>query len=89
MSNTFAAPWTIAPDSSVHRILQARILEWAAISFSTGFFSPRDQTQGISGGSVVKNPPGNAGDAGLIPGSGRSPGEGNGTHSNILAWEIP
>ena len=31
----------------------------------------------------------NAGDVGLIPGSGRSPGEGNGNHSNILAWEIP
>ena len=30
------------------------------------------------GGSVVKNPPDNAGDAGSIPGSGRSPGEGNG-----------
>ena len=30
------------------------------------------------GVSVVKNPPANAGDAGLIPGSGRSPGEGNG-----------
>ena len=30
------------------------------------------------GGSVVNNPPANAGDAGLIPGSGRSPGEGNG-----------
>ena len=30
-----------------------------------------------------------AGDAGSISGSGRSPGEGNGTHSNILAWEIP
>ena len=29
------------------------------------------------GGSVVKNPPANTGDAGLIPGSGRSPGEGN------------
>ena len=29
-------------------------------------------------GSAVKNPPANAGDAGLIPGSGRSPGEGNG-----------
>ena len=27
---------------------------------------------------VVKNPPGNAGDVGLIPGSGRAPGEGNG-----------
>ena len=25
----------------------------------------------------------------LIPGSGRSPGEGNVTHSNIPAWEIP
>ena len=31
---------------------------------------------GFLGGSVVKNP--NAGDAGLIPGSGRSPREGNG-----------
>ena len=30
------------------------------------------------GGSVVKNPPANAGDVGLIPGSGTSPGEGNG-----------
>ena len=30
------------------------------------------------GGSVVTNPPANAGDAGLIPASGRSPGEGNG-----------
>ena len=25
----------------------------------------------------------------LIPGLGRSPGEGNGNHSGILAWEIP
>ena len=30
------------------------------------------------GGSVVKNALANAGDVGLIPGSGRSPGEGNG-----------
>ena len=29
----------------------------------------------------------NAGDLGLIPGSGRSPGEV--IHSSILAWEIP
>ena len=27
---------------------------------------------------MVNNTPGNAGDVGLIPGSGRSPGEGNG-----------
>ena len=33
---------------------------------------------GFPGGSVVKNPPANAGDAGSIPGLGRSPGEGNG-----------
>jgi len=31
-----------------------------------------------TGGSVVKNPPANAGDASSIPGSGRYPGEGNG-----------
>jgi len=33
---------------------------------------------GFPGGSVVKNPPANAGEEGLIPGSVRSPGEGNG-----------
>ena len=33
---------------------------------------------GFPGDSVVKNPPANAGDAGSIPGSGRSPGGGNG-----------
>ena len=30
------------------------------------------------GGSVAKNPPANAGNAGLTPGSGRSSGEANG-----------
>ena len=34
------------PGSSIHRIFQARILEWAAISFSLGSSRPRDQTQG-------------------------------------------
>ena len=32
------------PGSSVHGILQARILEWVAISFSRGSSLPRDQT---------------------------------------------
>ena len=31
--------------SSVHGILQARILEWVAISFSRGFSQPKDRTQ--------------------------------------------
>ena len=34
---------------------------------------------GFPGRSVVQNPPANAGDVGLIPGSGRSPGRGNGS----------
>ena len=33
------------PGSSVHGILQARILEWVAISFSRGSPWPRDRTQ--------------------------------------------
>ena len=32
---------------------------------------------GFPGGSVVKSLPANAGDTGSVPGSGRSPGEGN------------
>ena len=35
-------------------------------------------TLGLPGGSLVKNTPASAGDAGSIPGSGKSPGEGNG-----------
>ena len=41
---------------------------------------------GFPGGSVVKNPPANAGDprdVGSVPGSGRSPGVGNG---NLLPY---
>ena len=33
------------PGSSVHGILQARILEWVAITFSTGSSRPRDRTR--------------------------------------------
>ena len=33
------------PSSSVHGILQARVLEWVAISFSRGYSRPKDQTQ--------------------------------------------
>ena len=44
---------------------------------------------GFPWGSVVKNPPANAGDGGSIPGSGEFPGEKLATHSSVLAWEIP
>ena len=45
-----------------------RILKYQELLASSGF----------PGGSVVKNLPANAEDMGWIPGSGRSPGEGNG-----------
>ena len=41
--------------------------------------------RGFPDGSVVKNLPATAGDAGSIPVSGRCPREGNG---NPLQWEI-
>ena len=43
---------------------------------------------GFLDGSVVKNPSDNVRDMGLIPGSGRCPGEEMATHSSTLAWEI-
>ena len=39
--------------------------------------------------SVVKNPPGNAGDAGFIPGLGRLPEEGNGNPLQYSCLENP
>ena len=38
---------------------------------------------------TVKNVPANAGDAGLIPGSGRSPGGGNGNPLQYSCLENP
>ena len=48
--------------------------------------------QGFPGGSVIKNPPINAGDAGVvgsIPGWGRSPERGNGNPLQYSCWENP
>ena len=44
---------------------------------------------GFPGGSDGKESASNAGDEGLIPGPGRSPGEGNDNHSSILVGRIP
>ena len=49
-------------------------------------------SRGIPSGSVVKNPSTNAGDSGdmgSIPGSGRSPGVGNGNPLQYSCWKIP
>ena len=44
---------------------------------------------GFLGGSMVKIPHANAGDAGLIPGLGRSPGEGSGNPLQNFCLESP
>ena len=50
------------------------------IKLDTAFsiWPPLWEVLGFLGGSAVENLPANAGAVGLIPGSGRSPGEGNG-----------
>ena len=44
------------PGSTVHGISQATILEWVAISFSRGFFQPRDQTHVSYTGRRILHP---------------------------------
>ena len=55
-----AAADSSPPGSSVHGILQARILVWVAISFSRGSSWPRDRTciSCIAGGFFTAEPPG-------------------------------
>ena len=51
------------PGSSVHGILQARLLEWVSMSFSRGSSQPRDWTQVscIAGRFFTAEPPGKPG----------------------------
>ena len=49
-------------------------ITWDALESTDTYWYYR----GFPGGSVVKNPPANAGDEGSVPGLGRSPGGGNG-----------
>ena len=48
-----------------------------------------NENEGFPGGSVVKNPPANAGDTGSIPSPGRYPGEGNGNPLQYYCLENP
>ena len=73
------------PGSSVHGILQARILEWIAIPFYRGCSQPRIEPRSLMppvlaggpGGSYGKESDCNVADLDSAPGLGRSPGEGN------------
>ena len=83
-NNSKRSGWS--PTSWVAGLGEAKdiiIVLWASSSVLLPF------TRGFPGGSVVKNPPANAGDTGSIPGSGRSPGEGNGNPLQYSCLEIP
>ena len=73
------------PGSSVHGILQARILEWVAMPSSSGFSRPRDRTR-ISyisctstawEAQIIRCPYFNKLEKAMTP------------HSSTLAWKIP
>ena len=55
---------------------------------ATNVVDPNLRASGSPGGSLVKNPPANAGDKGSIPWLGRSLEKEMATHSSTLAWEI-
>ena len=62
--------------------------DWVQVCLPA-FHSQLSLYQGFPDGSVVENLSANAEDMGSITGSERRPGERNGTHSGIPAWEIP
>ena len=64
--------------------------EWFFLGMTIYLYSNSQQPfQGFPGGSEVKAFACNAGDLGLIPGSGRSPGEGNGNPLQYSCLENP
>ena len=83
-----------SPGSSIHGIFQARVLEWSRLPFpfpddlpdpgiepgSPALLADALQSEppGIPDSSAGEESSHNAGDPGLIPGSGRSAGEGTG-----------
>ena len=72
--------WSL-PGSSVHRIFQARVLEWDAITFSAillGIYNDLTVVLGFPGSSAGQESACNTGDSCSISGSERSTGEGIG-----------
>ena len=62
----------------LHSIIQTHLVSWLEITRWLLIALVQFRHQSFPGGSVVKKPSANAGHTGSIPGSGRSPGEGNG-----------
>ena len=60
-----------------------------AALFENSNWGPTKPTKGLVRGKESACKARETGDVGLIPGLGRSPGEGTATFSRILAWKIP
>ena len=82
-------PWGEALDPLHHQRLLQQAAFWEAACHGCALV---DSSWGFPGGSVVRNPPasaGDAGDLGSIPGWGRSPGGGNGNPLQFSCLENP
>ena len=76
-------------DLQIHsNILQEKNLTTYHLLMHPHLCGGKDQ-KGFPGGSAGKESTCNAGDLGLIPGSGRSPGEGNGNPLQYSCLENP
>ena len=67
----------------VHTVTILRVKWGILLTITCGYI------MGFPGGSVVKNPPANAGDQGWSLDQEDLPEKEMATHSSILAWEIP
>ena len=88
--------WICIHTNTLTDIHKARTLEGVAISFSNSIscitYNGKEYEKECIVVLMVKNPPANAGDirdAGLIPGSGRSPGGGHGNPLQYSCLENP
>ena len=86
---TLATPWTAAYQAPLPMGF-SRQEYWSGVPLLSPIYTLL-YIKCFPDGSVVKNLPANAGDMGLVPRLGRSPGRGTGNplNSNILAWKSP
>ena len=85
---TFSSPVATAEFSKFAGILSASLLP-LHLNNEPWFSKLYSWWMSFPGGSVVKNLPAKAGDMSLIPGSRRSPGEGNGNPLQCSCLENP
>ena len=90
VSDSLQPPWTVAHQAPLSMGF-SRQEHWSGLSFPLpgDLPNPGIKAMGFPGGSEVKASASNAGDPGSIPGSERSPGEGNGNPLQYSCLEKP